>query len=196
VVAARPGYLPAMYVIQALPFLALCIAGTVAAGCSAILRWRGNRPLLVRWTVTALVVAAAASLVGYVGPRWYAGDRVAFTASANEPYLAAVRWIRDTLPHPAGSHIMVDDALWLDQVAAGYEPGSGAIWFYKLDLDPGMRLPRGWQDVDYVVSTPIMRQALKTGLPAVQAALDHSVVLATFGSGEDRVEVRAVRPAS
>jgi 4-amino-4-deoxy-L-arabinose transferase-like glycosyltransferase len=193
VAAARPGYLPAMFVIQALPFLALCIAGTLAAGYTAVLRWRSSRLLLVRWTVVALVAATATALAGYVGPHWYTGDRVAFTASVNGPYLAAVTWIRNDLPHTAGSHILVDDALWLDLVADGSQPGTGAIWFYKLDLDPGLHI-RGWRDVNYVVSTPTMRQALSGGLPQVHAALEHSVVLATFGTGEDRIDIRAVRP--
>ncbi len=194
VIAARPGYLPAMFVIQALPFLALCIGGTLAAGWAAVLRWRGSSRTVVRWAAVALAASAVTGLAGYVGPRWYAGDRVTFTASVNDPYLAAVNWIRRDLPHTAASHILVDDALWLDLVADGSSPGTGAIWFYKLDLDPGVRLARGWQDVDYVVSTPIMRQALDSGLPGVRAALEHSVVLMTFGAGEDRIEVRAVRP--
>ncbi len=194
VVAARPGYLPAMFVIQALPFLALCIAGTLAASCTAVLRWRSSRPVLVRWTVVALVAAAAAGLTDYVAPTWYARDRMAFTASVNDPYLAAVTWIRHDLPHTAKSHILVDDALWLDLVIDGSQPGTGAIWFYNLDLDPGFYLPRGWRDLDYVVSTPIMRQALSRGLPEVRAALEHSAVLATFGTGADRIEIRAVRP--
>ncbi|PZS40671.1 MAG: glycosyltransferase [Pseudonocardiales bacterium] len=197
VVAARPGYLPIMYVIQALPFLALCIAGTLAAGTTTVLRWRSSRPSLVRWTALALVAAAAAGLMGYVGPRWYAGDREAFTASYNGSYLAAVTWIRDDLPHTAKSRILVDDALWLDLVKDGSQPGAGAIWFYKLDrVDPGINLPRGWRDLNYIVSTPIMRQALSGGLPNVRAALEHSALLQTFGTGESRVEIRAVTPTS
>lgn len=195
-VAARPGYLPTMFVIQALPFLALCIAGTLAAGWAALARWRGSSHALARWATVALAASAVTGLAGYVGPRWYAGDRMAFTASVNDPYLATVDWIRRDLPHTSASHILVDDALWLDLVADGSSPGTGAIWFYKLDLDPGLQLVRGWQDVDYVVSTPIMRQALDGGLPGVRAALEHSAVLVTFGAGEDRIEVRAVRPAS
>jgi 4-amino-4-deoxy-L-arabinose transferase-like glycosyltransferase len=194
VMAARPGYLPAMYVIQALPFLALCITGILAAGCTAVLRWSASRQWPARWISVVLVAGTAIDVVGYVGPRWYAGDRVAFTASVNDPYLRAVTWVRDNLPRGAGTHILVDDALWLDLVSDGYQPGSGAIWFYKLDLDPGLGLRRGWRDLDYVVSTPIMRQALNGELPQVRTALEHSVVLATFGTGEDRIDIRAVRP--
>ena len=32
----------------------------------------------------------------------------------------------------------------------GFDPGLGAIWFYKADLDPAVTrtLPRGWQEIE------------------------------------------------
>ncbi|MDH6109388.1 4-amino-4-deoxy-L-arabinose transferase-like glycosyltransferase [Kitasatospora sp. MAP12-15] len=193
-VVLRPGagYLPAMYVIQALPFLALSLAGAAHLFARQVLRAvprLGLRPL--RWAVLALAAVLAA---GWTVPRWYAGDRTALTVDANAPYDACARWIRANLPDPAHTRITVDDALWLDLVRDGFRPGTGVIWFYKVDLDPAVAatLPQGWRSLDYIVSTPTLRQD-PSALPTVRAALAHSTTVASFGStAADRIEVRRI----
>ncbi|MFD9355556.1 ArnT family glycosyltransferase [Streptomyces sp. NPDC060031] len=193
-VAMRPsGYLPAMYVIQALPFLALVLAGGAASITHAVLRRRrtpGERRLSV-YARRALVGALAAAAAVYVLPRWYDGDRTALTVDANAPYRQAAAWLGREVADPAHTRVLLDDALWLDAVHQGFEPGLGAIWFYKADLDPAVTktLPRGWQDIDYVVSSPTVRRDA-VQLPNVKAALEHSTTVAVFGSGEDRIEIR------
>ncbi|MGW9029975.1 ArnT family glycosyltransferase [Streptomyces sp. NPDC055722] len=198
-VAMRPsGYLPAMYVIQALPFLALVLAGGVASVVHLVLhRWRGGteRPYVtwVRYAVVALLVAAAGA---YAVPRWYDGDRTAVTADANAPYRGASHWLTNEVKDPRNTRVLVDDALWLDLVHAGYRPGLGVIWFYKADLDPAVTrtMPRGWQDVDYVVASPTVRRDA-VDLPNVRAAIEHSTPVATFGTGADRIEIRRIDQA-
>lgn len=193
-VALRPsGYLPAMYVIQALPFLALVLAGGAASVTHAVLRRRrapGERRALAygRW---ALVGVLAASALVYLVPRWYDGNRTALTVDANAPYRQAAAWLGREVREPATTRVLVDDALWLDAVHHGFDPGLGAIWFYKADLDPAVTktLPRGWRDIDYVVSSPTVRRDAAQ-LPNVKAALDHSTAVAVFGEGEDRIEIR------
>ncbi|MFF1342098.1 ArnT family glycosyltransferase [Streptomyces sp. NPDC058290] len=193
-VALRPsGYLPAMYVIQALPFLALVLAGGAASITHAVLRRRrtpGERRSLTYGRRVLIGVLAAAAAV-YVLPRWYEGNRTALTADANAPYRQAAAWLGRELPDPGRTRVLVDDALWLDAVHHGFEPGLGAIWFYKADLDPAVTktLPRGWRDIDYVVSSPTVRRDA-VDLPNVKAALEHSTAVAVFGSGEDRIEIR------
>ncbi|MFD9225326.1 ArnT family glycosyltransferase [Streptomyces sp. NPDC060064] len=214
-VAMRPsGYLPAMYVIQALPFLAIVLAGGAASVAHAILRRplgaspadptssdagrAENQPGLrlrrgapvVRHVVAGLLAVAAAA---YVVPRWYDGNRAALTVDANGPYRAAASWLQDEVPDPASTRVLVDDALWLDLVHDGFEPGTGAIWFYKADLDPAVTktMPRGWRDLDYVVSSPTVRRDA-VDLPNVKAALEHSKPVAVFGDGEDRIEIRRI----
>ncbi|MFD7446395.1 ArnT family glycosyltransferase [Streptomyces sp. NPDC059909] len=195
-VVMRPtGYLPAMYVIQALPFLALIIAGAAASVTHTVLRRRRKADestglKATRWGLTLVLAAAAAA---YVVPHWYESDRTALTADANAPYRAAAAWMRDAVPDPGGTRALVDDALWLDLVHAGYQPGDGAIWFYKADLDPAVAgtLPRGWRDIDYVVSSPTVRRDA-VDLPTVRAALEHSAPVAVFGRGEDRIEIRRI----
>ncbi|MFB7467902.1 ArnT family glycosyltransferase [Streptomyces sp. NPDC056224] len=193
-VALRPsGYLPAMYVIQALPFLALVLAGGAAGVAHAVLRRRRapgerRRWVCARWALLCVLTACAAA---YVLPRWYDGNRTALTADANAPYRQAAAWLGSEVEDPARTRVLLDDALWLDAVHRGYEPGLGAIWFYKADLDPAVSrtLPRGWRDIDYVVSSPTVRRDA-VNLPNVKAALEHSTAVAVFGSGEDRIEIR------
>ncbi|MEU6145899.1 phospholipid carrier-dependent glycosyltransferase [Streptomyces sp. NPDC047081] len=195
--ALRPnGYLPAMYVIQALPFLALVLAaGTASVAHGVLRRWR--RPDEHKWMTygrysLAAVLALAAG--AYVVPKWYDGDHTAVTADANAPYRAASKWLTTEVADPKDTRVLVDDALWLDLVHDGYRPGLGAIWFYKADLDPAVTktMPNGWKDIDYVVASPTVRRDA-VDLPNVKAAIEHSTPVATFGTGPDRIEIRHVQ---
>ena len=185
-VALRPGgYLPAMYVVQILPFFAIVIAGVVDEG---VLRLRPQR---IWWRWAVLGVAAGTALM-MVLPRWYVGDRRALTADDNAQYVAAANYLREDLPSRETTTIVVDDVLWLDCVNAGYRREK-VIWFYKLDLDTAVAatLPDGWRDVDYIVSTPALRQD-PGSLPTVTKLLTNSTAIATFGPGDGRIEIRRV----
>ncbi|MGW7207204.1 ArnT family glycosyltransferase [Streptomyces sp. NPDC054837] len=193
--ALRPnGYLPAMYVIQALPFLALVLAGGTASVAHAVLRRSHRLPRGGRYALAAVLAIAAGA---YVVPRWYDGDRTAVTADANAPYRAASKWLATEVDQPERTRVLVDDALWLDLVHAGYRPGLGAIWFYKADLDPAVTktMPHGWKDLDYVVASPTVRRDA-ADLPNVRAAIQHSTPVAVFGTGADRIEIRQIQTVS
>ncbi|KOG32767.1 ArnT family glycosyltransferase [Streptomyces resistomycificus] len=198
--ALRPnGYLPAMYVIQALPFLALVLAGGTASVAHGVLRrWRteGEKRFLTggRYALAAVLAIAAGA---YVVPKWYDGDRTAVTLDANAPYKAASKWLSSEVENPEDTRVLVDDALWLDLVHAGYRPGLGVIWFYKADLDPAVTktMPGGWKDIDYVVASPTVRRDA-VDLPNVKAAIQHSKPVAVFGTGEDRIEIRQIQATS
>lgn len=198
--ALRPnGYLPAMYVIQALPFLALVLAGGTASVAHAVLsRWRSEAEKRYvsagRYALAAVLALAAGA---YVVPHWYDGARTAVTTDANAPYKAASKWLATEVEDPERTRVLVDDALWLDLVHQGYRPGLGVIWFYKADLDPAVTktMPRGWKDLDYVVASPTVRRDA-ADLPNVKAAMEHSDPVATFGTGEDRIEIRQIQTSA
>ncbi|MFF8936907.1 ArnT family glycosyltransferase [Streptomyces paradoxus] len=198
--ALRPnGYLPAMYVIQALPFLALVLAGGTASVAHAVLsRWRSEAEKRYvsagRYALAAVLALAAGA---YVVPRWYDGAHTAVTTDANAPYKAASKWLATEVEDPERTRVLVDDALWLDLVHQGYRPGLGVIWFYKADLDPAVTktMPRGWKDLDYVVASPTVRRDA-ADLPNVKAAMEHSDPVATFGTGEDRIEIRQIQTSA
>ncbi|MET0493145.1 MAG: hypothetical protein ABW000_08445 [Actinoplanes sp.] len=186
VVALRPGgYLPAMYVVQILPFFAIVIAGVIEEGT---LRLKPGR-VWWRWTIIGVAAATALTLVI---PRWYVGDRRALVTDDNAAYVQAANFLRGNQLDHAGTTIVVDDVLWLDCVNAGYQPDN-VIWFYKLDLDSEVaeRLPDGWRDVDYIVSTPALRQD-PGSLPTVSTLLTNSTVIASYGPDSGPIEIRRV----
>lgn len=183
-VALRPGgYLPQMYVIQALPFLAICLAGTAQA---VVARLPGKPRVRA-----AAAVAAALAAVAIAGPHWYDQDRSIAATDDNRVYRDAAHWLHDTsVGDRSKVRIVTDGVLWLDAVDAGYRPGTGVIWHYKLDQDSAVTktLPHGWRDIDYVVSTPALRGE-RTNLPTLGALLAHGTPVATFGEGDGRIEI-------
>jgi hypothetical protein len=189
------GYLPAPFEIGLLPFCALLFAGLLDSlwGWSGALgrrRWRRLGP-----AATAMTVLVLASLMG---PAWNSGDSYAMSADASQPELSAEHWIESHVSRRA--RLLIDDTMYVDLVRAGFQPRYGVVWFYKLgftnNLDPAIvrRLPRGWREFDYVVSTPVIRGAIAqdpAGYRQVRAALTHSRTVAAFGSSPGaRVEVR------
>jgi 4-amino-4-deoxy-L-arabinose transferase-like glycosyltransferase len=189
VVAARPGYLPHPYVAGLLPFCAIVVAG----GAGALWRAAARR----RAVLVVPVAVAMAIALGLVGRTW-ANDLAAATSStATTPVREARAWVIDNVDPRA--RVLVDDTLFVDLAEAGFEPGLGVVWFYKLsfstNLDPSVTeaLPGGYRVFDYVVSTPVVRSAVDddpAGLDQVRLAVEHSEVVATFGTGDARVEVR------
>jgi hypothetical protein len=99
---------------------------------------------------------------------------------------AAVAWIDRHVDRR--STVLVDDTVWVDLVERGFSPGR-LIWFYKLDLDPGVVIDE--KDVDYVLRSNMMEGNAKD-LPNTRAVLEHGETLAAFTSGAERMEVRRV----
>jgi hypothetical protein len=181
--------------------------GSSAGGVARVMRWLRRLP---RWTGrpragtsrrrgvafgfrVALVAGLAGLALAVVGPQWYAGDRRDMVADVNAPYQAAASWLRTNLPRDAV--VVTDDVLWLDVVEGDGFPRDQVIWFYKLDLDPevAQRYPGGWRDVDFVVSSPAMRDDPdQSMLPNLRQALSNSQPVITFGTGAGRIEIRQV----
>ncbi len=93
---------------------------------------------------------------------------------------------------PADSRMLVDDAMWVDLVRAGFER-ENVVWYYKADTDSDVQelAPDGWRDYDYVITTDSMR-TFPTEFPTVRQAIENSAVVASFGEGAQKVEVRLV----
>jgi hypothetical protein len=67
------------------------------------------------------------------------------------------------------------------------------VSYWPLDKDPAVRryFPESWREFDYIVSTQAMRDTA-IYVPSTAQALQHSRVVATFGRGIARIEVRAI----
>jgi hypothetical protein len=192
----RNGYLPVPYVIAMLPVAALATSGVLDLPYRAALRavhgWRtrswGSKALgagAFGAIVPALLIAAA-SLVH----TWIPGDSQLMHETDTANFLNAKHWIERHVPR--NDVILVDDTYWVDLVRDAFNP-KNTVWFYKFDLDSAVvrQFPAGWPDVDYIVSTVVMRGQLPN-LPRVKETIDHSVVVARFTAGSDPVIIRRV----
>ncbi|MGG7509799.1 ArnT family glycosyltransferase [Plantibacter sp. YIM 135249] len=189
----RPGgYLPVPYVIMALPFLTILVFGVTDA---AIKRFRSReavsagvrrrrRTIAVAWG--AAVLAAAVVAV----PNTAAQLRGFLLADLDKPVRQAQTWVQANVPKD--SRVIVDDAMWVDLVDAGFDRDN-VIWYYKMDTDSAVQAksPNGWRDSDYIVTTDSMR-TFPTTFPEVKGAIENSELIATFGSGTQAVEVRRI----
>ena len=196
-VVFRPGYLPVPYVIMLIPFAALLTAGaldlavtrgiTHSRAGSRTIRWgRG-------WTAVPALIAAVAALAVAV-PSTAAQFRGIWQSKPDAAAAQAQAWLATNVT--PGQKVITDDAFWLDLVRSG-QPRQDVVWYYKVDTDPAVSglAPNGWRDYTWLVSTQSLRQFPAT-FPVVSDALDHSYVVASFGQGDVRVDIRRVDPAS
>ena len=140
---------------------------------------------LGQWVVAGTAVAVAAAALGSTVPVWHGGVSTQLHADEDAGMRRAGQWVIDNVPRD--QQVIVDDALWVDLVNAGFDPQSGVIWFYKLDLDPAIKLPDGWRGVEYAVLAGAPEQYAH--LPKVKKVLQHSSVVARFGKGQHAVTV-------
>jgi hypothetical protein len=200
----RGGYVPYPYVIAALPFAALVVAGvadefwarsrfgplpfasrrdggarpSAFSNAAAWFRRRGRAVLVVTMALVLLLAA----------PAWAQGVRREMFEDRDVPMRNAQAWVEQHVSHQ--DVIVVDDSIWLDLIRAGY-PETRVLWFYKVDLDPAVKLPHGWRDISYLVLGPMGDDALVT-MPKLSGALQHSRVVETYGQGPDAVSVYRV----
>jgi hypothetical protein len=197
VMVLRPGYLPVPLVIGMLPFASLLVAGVAdtawgwSSRRSAAADTTGGRGSRSRGLGPILVVVCLAVAVALAAPQWTRRDRDLMTVDHDRPFRQAEAWIAGNVPHKA--RLLVDDAVWVDLVERGYPPGQ-VIWFYKLDTDRDIRgrYPRGWREFDYLVSTATLR-SFPDSLPQAREAQRRSRVVASFGRGTQRVEIRKIQ---
>ncbi|MDF2443205.1 MAG: hypothetical protein JWR01_1408 [Subtercola sp.] len=185
----RPGgYLPVPYVIELLPFGALLVAGVTQ---NAVQKWlRGSTAGRAKKVVAGTVIGAAAVAAVIATPVWVTQLRGFFLADLDAPMSDAEAWVDANVSRD--SRLIVDDAMWVDTVDAGFARDN-VTWYYKVDTDSAVQAlsPNGWRDSDYVITTDSMRSSLAT-FPQVDQAVQNSVVVASFGQGNQQVDVRKI----
>jgi cellulose synthase/poly-beta-1,6-N-acetylglucosamine synthase-like glycosyltransferase len=215
----RPGYLPHMYVIGLLPFAALVVAGTAeilwrfavddgprrlvvlgrGAWRASVSRVAGVSTSVAHASSPVAVVCLALAIGVGVAPHWARVDRDAMTSRVDAPVRAAQQWLVRNVSRE--QRLLVDDAFWIYLIEHGFDsrPVKGGfysrtvVFNWPLDYDPAVQghFPHGWRDFDYVVSTDGMRSSL-ADTPNTAQALRHSRVVATFGRGPGRIEIREI----
>lgn len=204
----RSGYTPSMYIIAFFPLWALSISWVLERSVQALtrLRWADldfvGRGVIWRWVRSAAAIAAIMVfvVVGVDSAQvWTRNYHRLLTSDENYATIEAARWLEDN--YGARQPVLVDDTLWLelvrnlpdDTARSASEVRDQTIWYYKLDTDPTVaeRFPNGWRDFGWVISSNIMRGS-REQVAQTDAALDNSVTVKQFGSGEDRIEMRRV----
>ena len=194
VVALRPGgYLPLMYVIAVLPFAAVAVVGVAQWLFDQASRVRVNGVEAGRMLASVVAILAVVTL----GSQWAAKNADALTDRPNDPYYSALHYVVQNVDK--SSAILVDDSYWNPLVDAGWSSDGwrGAIWYFKLDLDPVARdsdLPNGWKDIDYILVNDVMVKNFDglSKLPQLSDAYRHSHVIEQWGTGQDQVQLRKI----
>ncbi len=179
----KGGYLPFFYVTGMLPFAALAIGGAAdtlwdMADPDWLTRRRGSLPAVARrWRGPYLgpgIVAVVALLFAAIAvPSWVSQLNTNSTANGDAPYLAAASWAEQNVAK--GDTVAVDDYLWVDLKRQGLNP----LWIWKIDPQTA---PDGWKSIDYIILQPQSPGTL-AGMPALQGAYAHSVLVKDFGNG-------------
>ncbi|MGC1215238.1 MAG: glycosyltransferase family 39 protein [Micromonospora sp.] len=191
-VLVRGGYVPFMHVINLLPWSALLIAGagSALAGTPRLvptgwLRRRAAQGFGYGFRVTT----AALLLVGLVGATtlsWTPELRRMMTVTEQPPLRSATEWVAHNVPRD--KTLVVHDSIWTDLVHHyGFNPRPVIV--YKLDTDPAVR--REVKRVDYLVVPDWYYRTADAAekYPTLMEARKHAVPVASFGSGDDRVQV-------
>lgn len=190
------GYLPAMYIIAVIPFLALALGIAVDLAWSGTERlWQHNhhlrRPLR---TAFVLLLASALSLMSM--PQWLQQDRVLLTAETNTDWLKTVEWVKANVDRE--SVVLAPYSMWYDLNSSGWDDPWTMIAIEKPDLDEQFDAvhPGGWQDVEYIIVGPIVLDNIENlELTRTGKALQYSEPVATFGEWSiNRVDVPANVP--
>lgn len=186
----RPGYLPVPYVIALLPLGALLITGAVETSLRAA---RTRRSPVRRRTGIAVTTLVAVATAAVAAPIWFVQLRGLLRADLDRPTADAQAWIEQNVP--TDQRLIVDDAMWVDLVRAGYDRDD-VVWYYKVDTDPAVAAlaPNGWSDYDYVITTDSLR-TFPDGFPIVAETIDNATEVASFGAGDQQVQVLRVDPA-
>ncbi len=185
----RPGYLPAPFILAALPLIALLAAGTGEVALRYLFR-TVEQPLvgMRRFRVPAL--AAGALIVSIVVSVWLPAHHGLLESDDDASMRQALQWIEQNVSKT--DRLIVDDALWLDLIRDGRDRRN-VVWAYKVDTDEQVQgwAPDGWTDYDWVVSRASLRASMRPN-GVFTDAVAHSQPAATFGSGVERVEVLRV----
>jgi endo-1,4-beta-D-glucanase Y len=197
----RGGATLPFYLVPLLPLLALQVAWLVDIVTSFVQpaeRWSETVRLFRRVGVWAAAIGlvTTCTMAGYENRPLLFADNPAqvWTSRPAVAQRRAITWIRNTLPVESG--IVTDMYAWLDLQAPATPPRFElAHWTWKVGRDPEIQdgvFGNDWHRIDYLVVTPQVF-ADASSLPLVQAALDHSDIVASFGDGDWPVIIERTR---
>ncbi len=185
----RRGYLPAPFILSALPLIALLAAGTGEVALRYLFR-SVEQPVVDLRRLRVPALAAGVLIVSIAVSLWLPTYRGLLESDDDAPMRQAQQWIEQNVPK--ADRLIVDDALWVDLIRDGRDRRN-VVWAYKVDTDEQVQgwAPRGWTDYEWVVSRASLRASMRPN-GVFTDAVAHSQPAVTFGSGMERVEVLRV----
>ncbi|GAC1486744.1 MAG: hypothetical protein NVS1B16_15050 [Pseudarthrobacter sp.] len=200
-VVAGHGYLPAMYIIAAIPFLVLAIAVAADLAWKTVARlfpsvpYRGNhateghesgkksRFLALGLTGGAMILTLTVLLM----PQWVAMNKTLLVTDSNVQWEQALAWSKSNLP--AEDTALVPYSMWQDLNSDGRHDPWKVIALEKMDLDSDFAKhhPEGWRSIDWIIEgPPTLRNIKNLELKQAGQALENSRVVASFGDWKIR----------
>ncbi|GLI25903.1 hypothetical protein ARHIZOSPH14_01450 [Agromyces rhizosphaerae] len=182
-IVASQGYLPAMYVIGVLPFLAL------AMGAGLDLAWRAGEkaldaraPAIREGFGTVIATAVAVALIAVPAVRFVERAPEVLAGDANGDWKRTLAWVTEHVPRD--EVVLVPYSMWLDLDTAGWNDPWTLIVLEKVDLDSQFDVehPDGWTEIRWIVEGPTVRPNIEhLGLETAGRALDAAEPVVTFG---------------
>jgi hypothetical protein len=190
-------YLPAMQVVDLLPWCALLTAGAVELllgnpalhrGPAAGVRATDGLPIWRRGIRSHALACLLAGVLVIAGP-WWAASLHQMTSSTERPPLAeATQWIARNVPRDGV--VVVHDAIWTDLVVKYGFAQRNVVMVYKLDSDPAVRAEVTHVNYIAIPDSYFRKPDTATKVPTLVAARDHALPVAEFGGDTpDRVTV-------
>lgn len=205
------GYLPAMYIIAAIPFLVLAIAVTADLTWRTVSRlfpyipYRGRHAAALKRTtlgsrLVALGITGTAMVLGLsvvLLPPWLAMDRTLLVSNENKDWNNALQWSKDNLPQD--EVLLVPYSMWHELNADGRHDPWKVVALEKMDLDSDFEVhhPAGWRSIDWIIEGPPTARNIKNlELENAGRALENSRVVAAFGDWKVREVLSSASPSS
>ena len=176
------GYLPAMYIIGVIPFLALACGSAVDIAWSGVERLVRRAPGLTRPLRASFVAVLSASLLLMSVPQWFEQDRTLLTAQTNSNWRSAMTWVQDNVSR--SEVVLAPYSMWHDLNSSGWNNAWTMIATEKPDLDKQFDIerPGGWREIRWIIVGPSVTANIDSlGLSRVKTALQNSEEVQTFG---------------
>lgn len=176
------GYLPAMYIIGVIPFLALALGTGVDMAWSGVERLGTRSEGMKRPLRAAFAVVLAGSLVLMSVPQWFEQGRSLLSADDNVNWRRTVAWVQGNISR--NDIVLAPYSMWHDLNSSGWNNPWTMIATEKPDLDGqfGRERSEGWQEIDWIIVGPTVSANIDTlGLARVKTALENSEEVQAFG---------------
>jgi hypothetical protein len=176
------GYLPGMYVIAALPFLALALGFWLDQGWTVLVHGRDRRS--VRSPRAQVVGAAFLTLaLGLtLVPHWLEEDEWLFTEQENADWSHTLWWAKTQIP--TTDTVSAPWSMWQELYVSGWSDPWRVVPTENADLDEEfmLRHPDGWREIRWIVGGPGLTGALqRLDLVNLRQAVDNAEEVVRYG---------------